>query len=170
MIKDGNWKMNPPLRCEKDRLETIKALLDGTATVIASDHAPHTEMEKSQEYDKCPNGIIGLETMIPLVYTNLIKTGLATYQDMLNWLVFNPINIFNLPKRSLEVGYPADIAVLDIQNEREYRTKIRRTAYNVWNLAHRRTAAAVQNVLRESDQMEQSDESDDDYRGVGCLQ
>ena len=121
MIKDGNWKMNPPLRSEEDRLETVKALLDGTATVIASDHAPHTEMEKSQEYDKCPNGIIGLETMIPLVYTKLIKTGLATFQDMLDWLVYNPIKIFNLPKRSLEVGYPADIAVLDITNEREYK-------------------------------------------------
>ena len=121
MIKDGNWKMNPPLRSEEDRLETIKALLDGTAQVIASDHAPHTEEEKSQEYSKCPNGIIGLETMIPLVYTNLIKTGIATYEDFLNWLVYNPIKIFNLPERKLAVGYPADLAVLDIETEREYK-------------------------------------------------
>ena len=120
MIKDGNWKMNPPLREESDRLATIEALLDGTATVIASDHAPHSEEEKSQEYSKCPNGIIGLETMIPLVYTNLIKTGIATHEDFLNWLVYNPIRIFNLPKRSLSVGSVADIAILDIDNYREY--------------------------------------------------
>ena len=85
MIKDGNWKMNPPLREEDDRLATVKALLEGVATVIASDHAPHTVEEKSREYSLCPNGIIGLETMIPLVYTNLVKTGLATYSIMLDW-------------------------------------------------------------------------------------
>ena len=120
MIKDGNWKMNPPLREEDDRLATVKALLEGVATVIASDHAPHTIEEKSKEYSLCPNGIIGLETMIPLVYTNLVKTGLATYSDMLDWLVYNPIKIFNLPQRKLEVGYPADLVVIDINNEREY--------------------------------------------------
>ena len=120
MIKDGNWKMNPPLRDESDQLATIEALLDGTAVMIASDHAPHSEEEKSQEYSKCPNGIIGLETMIPLVYTNLIKTGIATYEDFLNWLVYNPIKVFNLPERSLNVGSVADIAILDINNYREY--------------------------------------------------
>ena len=120
MIKDGNWKMNPPLREEKDRLATLKALLDGTALVIASDHAPHSEEEKSQEFSKCPNGIIGLETLIPLVYTNLVKTGLATHEDFLNWLVYNPIKIFGLPERSLNVGSIADIAILDINNYREY--------------------------------------------------
>ncbi len=120
MIKDGNWKMNPPLRSEENRLETIKALLDGTAAVIASDHAPHSIEEKGREYSLCPNGIIGLETIIPLVYTNLVKTGVAKYSDMLNWLVYNPIKIFNLPERKLEVGYPADLAILDINTERVY--------------------------------------------------
>ena len=120
MIVDGNWKMNPPLRSEENRLATLKALLDGTACMIASDHAPHSEEEKSQEYSKCPNGIIGIETMIPLVYTNLIKTGLATHEDFLNWLVYNPIKVFNLPQRSLSVGSVADITILDITNYREY--------------------------------------------------
>ena len=121
MIQNGNWKMNPPLRSEANRIATINALLDGTACMIASDHAPHTAEEKSQEYAKCPNGIIGLETMIPLVYTNLIKTNIATHEDFLNWLVYNPIKVFNLPERKLEFGYPADLAILDINNYREYR-------------------------------------------------
>ena len=121
MIVDGNWKMNPPLRSEENRKETIKALLDNTAMVIASDHAPHSIEEKSQEYAKCPNGIIGLETMIALVYTNLIKTEMATYDDFLNWLVYNPIKIFNLPERKFAIGYVADLTVLDINTFREYK-------------------------------------------------
>ena len=87
MIKDANYKMNPPLREESDRLETIKALLDGTACMIASDHAPHSEEEKSQEYDKCPNGIIGIETMIPIIYTEFVKKGLITFDRFLDILV-----------------------------------------------------------------------------------
>lgn len=120
MIKDGNWKMNPPLRSKINQEETIKALLDGTASIIASDHAPHSVEEKMQEYSKCPNGIIGLETMIPLVYTNLIETKKASYNDFINWLVNNPIKVFNLPPRKLAKGYPADIAVLDITTKRKY--------------------------------------------------
>ena len=120
MIKDANYKMNPPLRDESDRLETIKALLDGTACMIASDHAPHTEEEKSQEYDKCPNGIIGLETMIPIIYTEFVRTGLISLDKFLDILVYNPIKVFNLPKRDLKVGMIADIAIIDIENEHIY--------------------------------------------------
>jgi dihydroorotase len=120
MIKDANYKMNPPLRDESDRLATIEALLNGTACMIASDHAPHTEEEKSQEYDKCPNGIIGLETMIPIIYTNFVKTGLITLNRFLDLLVYNPIKVFNLPKRDLKENMIADIAVIDIENEHKY--------------------------------------------------
>ena len=108
-IKDANWKMNPPLREVEDLNETIKALIDGTADIIASDHAPHTVEEKSREYDKCPNGIIGLETMIPIIYTKFVKTNLIDLNRFLDLLVYNPIKIFNLPKRDLKEGYEADI-------------------------------------------------------------
>ena len=121
MIRNANFKMNPPLRPESDRLETIKALLDGTACMIASDHAPHTEEEKSQDYDKCPNGIIGLETMIPIVYTEFVMTGLISFDRFLDLLVYNPIKVFNLPKRSMEVNSVADITIIDIKNKREYK-------------------------------------------------
>lgn len=120
MIKDANYKMNPPLRDESDRLATVEALLDGTACMIASDHAPHTEEEKQQEYDKCPNGIIGLETMIPIIYTEFVKTGLIDLNKFLDILVYNPIKVFNLPKRSIEVGEIADLAILDIENKHLY--------------------------------------------------
>ena len=120
MIKDANWKMNPPLRDETDRIATVEALLDGTACMIASDHAPHTELEKAKEYDLCPNGIIGAETMIPIIYTHFVKTNLISLERFLDILVYNPIKIFNLPKRDLNVGSIADITILDIENEHTY--------------------------------------------------
>ena len=120
MIKDANWKMNHPLRSRINQLATIEALLDGTACMVASDHAPHTELEKSREYDLCPNGIIGIETMIPIIYTNFVKTGLISLSRFLDLLVYNPIKVFNLPKRDLNVGSIADIAVIDIENEHTY--------------------------------------------------
>lgn len=120
MIIDANWKMNPPLREEIDRLATVEALLDGTACMIASDHAPHTELEKSKEYDLCPNGIIGAETLIPIIYTHFVKTKLISLDRFLDILVYNPIKIFNLPKRDLSVGSIADITILDIENEHTY--------------------------------------------------
>ena len=120
MIKDANYKMNPPLREESDRLATIEALLDGTACMIASDHAPHSEEEKSLEYDKCPNGIIGIETMVPIIYTEFVKKGLISLDRFLDILVYNPIKVFNLPERDLKVGSVADIAVIDIENKHQY--------------------------------------------------
>ena len=120
MIKNGNWKMNPPLRSEENRLETVKALLDGTAQIIASDHAPHSFEEKNREYDKCLNGIIGLETMIPIIYTYFVKNNLATFQDLNNWFVNNPSKIFGLKPKKIEVGEIADLTILDIENKRIY--------------------------------------------------
>jgi dihydroorotase len=120
MIKNANWKMNPPLRSEENRLEAIKALIDGTACMIASDHAPHTIEEKSREYNKCPNGIIGLETMLPIIYTYFVKTNIISLDRFLDLLVYNPCKVFNLPLRDLKEGSIADIAVLDITNTRKY--------------------------------------------------
>ena len=120
MIKDANYKMNPPLRSEEDRIATVNALLDGTACMIASDHAPHSEEEKSLEYDKCPNGIIGIETMIPIIYTEFVKKGLIGLNRFLDILVYNPIKVFNLPERDLNVGSIADITVIDIENSHKY--------------------------------------------------
>ncbi len=121
MIKDANYKMNPPLRSEEDQIATINALLDGTASIIASDHAPHTEIEKSQAYDLCPNGIIGLETLIPIIYTEFVKTKLISLNRFLDLIVYNPIKIFNLPRRNLVEGGIADLAILDINNSYQYK-------------------------------------------------
>lgn len=121
MIKGNpNFKMNPPLRCNADMEATIKALLDGTADIIASDHAPHSIKEKQKEYSKCPNGIIGLETTLPLVYTNLIKTNKASLLDLKRWLVDNPSRIFNLENNEIRVGNNCNLVVIDIDNPHIY--------------------------------------------------
>lgn len=118
---DPNFKMNPPLRSIEDQQATIKALLDGTASVIATDHAPHTKEDKNKPYAKALNGIIGLETLVPLVYTNLIKTGIAGYDLFLDWLVNNPRKVMGLAKVSLDSGNIADIACFDIFNSHIYK-------------------------------------------------
>lgn len=115
-----NFKMNPPLRTKEDQMETLKALLDGTASVIATDHAPHTIEEKSREYAKCPNGILGLETAAPLVYTNLVKTGKITFRQMEDFLSNNPRKLTGLPLNEIKVGNVANLAVLDIDHEHIY--------------------------------------------------
>ncbi len=120
MIKDGNWKMNPPLRSKANMEATVEALLDGTADIIACDHAPHTEEEKSREYDRCPNGIIGIETALPIIYTHFVKTGKISLRKFLEMTVYKPNQIFNLGNRDLAVGEIADIAILDITNKHTY--------------------------------------------------
>lgn len=120
MIKDGNWKMNPPLRSKSNMEATVEALLDGTADIIACDHAPHTEEEKSREYDRCPNGIIGIETALPIIYTHFVKTGMISLKKFLDMTVYKPNQIFNLGNRDLKVGEIADIAILDISNSHTY--------------------------------------------------
>lgn len=120
MIKDGNWKMNPPLRSEENRLATIEALVDGTACMVASDHAPHSKEEKTREYSKCLNGIIGLETMIPIIYTEFVRTNKISLDRFLNIMVYNPAKVFHLPMNKLEVNEIANIAVIDITNEHIY--------------------------------------------------
>ena len=117
---NANFKMNPPLRSEVDRLACIEALVDGTCDIIATDHAPHSEFEKALEFVKAPNGIIGVETMFPLIYTEFVKTNIISLDRMLDLMVYNPQKVFNLPKRGLNVGDISDIAVFDIENMHTY--------------------------------------------------
>ena len=82
--------------------------------------SPHSIEEKSKEYNLCPNGIIGIETMLPIIYTYFVKTGMASLNDMVDWLVTNPNKVFGLEEKKIEIGYPADITILDINNKKVY--------------------------------------------------
>ena len=118
-----NFKMNPPLRSENDRKATVEALLDGTADFVATDHAPHSKEEKAVDYDLAPNGIIGLETMLPLLYSNLIMTKQASYADFIKWTSGNATLRFGIPKCDIKEQNIADITLLDIDNKRVYEEK-----------------------------------------------
>ena len=95
--EDGRFKMNPPLRAEKDREALVAGLLDGTIDMIATDHAPHSAEEKSKGLQGSAFGIVGLETAFPLLYTNVVKMGILSMEALLNLLVYNPRKRFNIP-------------------------------------------------------------------------
>ena len=95
--EDGRFKMNPPLRDKSDREALIAGLLDGTIDMIATDHAPHSEEEKSKGLDGSSFGIVGLETAFPLLYTYLVKEGILSMEKLLQLLVTNPRKRFRIP-------------------------------------------------------------------------
>ena len=110
---DTNYKMNPPLRSEADRLAVIEGLADGTLTAIATDHAPHTQTAKMVEFDHAPFGIIGLETALPLSFTELVTKGVLTIPQLIEKFTTGPADILGMKNYSLAVGNPADITVID---------------------------------------------------------
>ena len=94
--EDGKWKMNPPLRSEEDRLALIEGIKDGTIDCIATDHAPHSAEEKSRGLEKSAFGIVGLETAFPLMYTHFVKTGIITFERLVELMSTNPARIIGL--------------------------------------------------------------------------
>ncbi|TDM07331.1 dihydroorotase [Macrococcus lamae] len=116
---DAILKMNPPLRSQEDQKALIEALLDGTIDFIATDHAPHAADEKNQPMTKAPFGIVGSETAFPLLYTHFVKNGDWTLDQLVEYLTTKPADVFKLPYGRLEVGAPADIAVINLDEEYE---------------------------------------------------
>ncbi len=112
---DPNYKMNPPLRGEKDRQALIEGLLDGTIDFIATDHAPHTEEEKAKGMELAPFGIVGLETAFPLLYTHFVEKGILTLKQLVDFLTVKPAETFGLDLGRLEPGKEADLVVIDLE-------------------------------------------------------
>ena len=110
---DGNFKMNPPLRTEKDRLAIIAGLKDGTIDLIATDHAPHSTEEKAKPLTEAPSGITGLETSLGLGITSLVKEGHLTLMELLEKMTCNPAMLYRLPGGVIQVNAPADFVVFD---------------------------------------------------------
>ena len=93
----GNFKMNPPIRSEEDRLALIDGIKDGTIDMIATDHAPHSEDEKNKGLEKSLMGVVGLETAFQLLYTNLVKNNIISLDKLVELMCINPRNRFNIP-------------------------------------------------------------------------
>ncbi len=114
---DTNYKMNPPLRSEEDRQSVIDAVVDGTISVIATDHAPHTRTAKLVEFDNAPFGIIGLETAFALCHTELVSSGRMPLIDLIARMTTGPAEVLGIQNYSLAEGNAADIVVLDIDRK-----------------------------------------------------
>ncbi len=97
LLEDGKFKMNPPLRSSDDRAALIAGLQDGTIDMIATDHAPHSQEEKSKGLDGSSFGIVGIETAFPLLYTYLVKENVITMERLIDLLVYAPRKRFNIP-------------------------------------------------------------------------
>lgn len=113
-----NAKMNPLPKTREDRERVKRALQDGTIDVIATDHAPHSIAEKAQVFEKAPNGIIGLETLVGLCVTHLIETRILTWPQLIEKVCINPASILGLKsKGSLREGFDADVTIIDAEKK-----------------------------------------------------
>ena len=95
--EDGRFRMNPPIRSEEDRLALIEGIKDGTIDMIATDHAPHSQEEKSKGLEGSAFGIVGIETAFPVMYTYLVLPGIITLEKLIELLAVNPRKRFGIP-------------------------------------------------------------------------
>ena len=114
---DSHKKMNPPIREKVDQEALIAGLLDGTLDCVATDHAPHTEIDKEQEFAYAPFGVIGLETLLAALITRLVKTGTVPLHQAIAWVTCRTAGILGIAAGRLEPGLPADLCVFDPDEE-----------------------------------------------------
>ena len=114
--EDGRFKMNPPIRSEEDRQALLAGILDGTIDMIATDHAPHSAEEKAKGLANSMMGVVGLETAFPVLYTELVKTGILSLEKLIELMHTNPRKRFGIGT-ALEAGQPANLTVFDLNQE-----------------------------------------------------
>jgi dihydroorotase len=120
---DTSFKMNPPLRTERDRRAIIAGLRDGTLDCISTDHAPHTDYEKDKEFDYAPNGILGLETALAVVLDVLVRQSRFALPKALDLMTRKPAGVLGLAAGTLAAGAPADICLFDPDERWTYDAK-----------------------------------------------
>jgi dihydroorotase len=149
---DTNTKMNPPLRSAADREAIRVALADGTLDAIATDHAPHSILEKEVEFDAAANGIIGLETSLPLGLA-LVRDKVLEVGRLIELMSVNPARILGVPGGVLSPGAVADLTLIDPQREFLYTadqvvSKSRNTPFLGWKLQGRTVMTMVGGSIR----------------------
>jgi dihydroorotase len=110
---DSRFKVNPPLRAREDVEAITAALADGTIDCLASDHAPHTVEEKERELAACPNGVVGLETTVGVVLTDLVAPGKVPLMRAIEAMTIGPARALGLDRGTLKLGAVADVTVID---------------------------------------------------------
>ena len=127
-LSDSSTKINPPLRTRADMEAVLAGLKDGTIDMIVTDHSPHAQEEKDQEYCYAPSGFPGLETALGVMLTDLYHTGKLSLQEIIEKMTWAPAKVFGLQAGSLAKGMPADITVIDPElcwtvDEKKFYTK-----------------------------------------------
>jgi dihydroorotase len=145
---DTSTKMYPPLRTAEDVRAVRDGLRDGTIDAIASDHAPHSSLEKNVEFDRAAFGIVGLETLLPLSLS-LVHEGVLTLAQLVDKLTSAPARILRLAKGALREGADADITVFDISHawtvdRNAFKSKSRNTPFHGWSVRGRCRYTLVQ--------------------------
>ncbi len=110
---DTQAKVNPPIRDDVHRQALLAGLKDGTISVIATDHAPHGPLDKEVEFSGAASGMIGLQTLLPLVLEHVVKPGVLSLPDALRTITSAPAELLGLPGGRLSVGGPGDVTVFD---------------------------------------------------------
>ena len=118
LSRDADYRMSPPLRTEDDRLAIQAGILDGTIDCIITDHAPHTAEEKA-DFEKAPNGVVGLETSLAMTLTRLYHTGLIGLSKIAELMSVNPRKILGLEPMKIAVGSELNLAIFDPEYEWE---------------------------------------------------
>lgn len=114
---DGAFKMNPPLASIEDQKALIEGIKDGSIDIISTDHAPHSNEEKAKGLLKSPFGIVGLETALPLIYTNFVKTNVISLKRMVDLMSLNEAKLFDLETHEIFEGNKANIVIVDFNKE-----------------------------------------------------
>lgn len=114
---DTNFKVNPPLRTESDRLALVQGVVDGTIDAIATDHAPHTRIAKEVEFDQAKPGIIGFETAFSLGYEQFVLSGLLSVAQYVAKLTLAPARVLGLPSPAVTPGTEAELVILDLKTQ-----------------------------------------------------
>lgn len=114
--RDADYRMNPPLRTKSDIAAVIEGIKDGTVDCIVTDHAPHTAEEKSN-FEKAPNGVVGLETSFAATLTGLYHTGEVSLKKVVELMCINPRRLLGLEVPSFETGSTADLIIADLNKK-----------------------------------------------------
>ena len=136
---DTNFKMSPPLRTPEDVEAMREGLKDGTIDCIATDHAPHTSLEKELAFEEAANGIIGMETAVPLAWEFLVRGEIISPSRLVELMSCNPSRIFKLGRGTLKEGGVADVTVIDPDQEvaidvSKFKSKGRNCPFHGWKL------------------------------------
>lgn len=150
---DSNYKMAPPLRTRADVEAIVEGLKDGTLEVIATDHAPHAPEKKMRELDQAPNGIIGLETLLPICVTALIEPGHLSWPQLIEKLTRNPARVLSIDRGTLRPGVDADVTIIDptaewVIDPAAFRSKSRNCPFAGWKVRGKVHAVIVGGELK----------------------